>query len=62
MSRRALLLGLLVLVGLLKAGALVWVGARLGLAPWVVVLSAGAWVCGPALAGWMWHRRRALPS
>lgn len=58
MPRRALLLPLLAFAGVAKAAGTVWVGLALGFTPWVVTLSAGAWACSPALAGWMWQRRK----
>ena len=57
LRQRALLLAL-AFVGLLKAGAVVWAGATLGLSPWVVTTAAAAWALAPAAAGWVWARRR----
>lgn len=59
MPRAAPLLAVLAFVGLLKAGVVVWVGAKLGLAMWVVTIAAAAWAIAPAAAGWLTLKVRA---
>lgn len=50
-------LGLMV-VGVAKAGALLWAGLELGLPAWMLSIAAALWVTGPATVAWLYAERR----
>lgn len=51
---------ILVVLGLGKAGAVLWIAPRLGAPVGLAMTAAVLWVAGPALAA-LWLRRRARP-
>jgi len=50
----------LVIAGVVKAGAIIWAGPKIGIPDWVLATSAALWITGPASVAWFWKRRQQL--
>lgn len=47
----------LIVAGVAKAGALVWIGPQIGIPLWAISLAGALWITGPATVLWFWNRR-----